>query len=153
MLQSRRQVVRSRAAKGHPSLYTDMQAVESSSAEKHCRDTADIHHMLQMTVTLIAKTFWAVLVKELHCRRLLAQGRNLTPAAGKVVQRPLDWPTPAPETIEMLNAPEAHQPHSGAHPLLKMVFVESLVANSSLLPATCLQGTPPAAVNNMRAAS
>ena len=52
----------------------------------------------------------------------------------------------------MLNAPRAHQPHSGAHPLLKMVFVASLVANSSLLPAACLQSTPPTEINNMRVA-
>ncbi len=42
----------------------------------------------------------------------------------------------------MLDAPRAHQPHSGAHPLLKMVFVAAFVANSSLLPAACLQITP-----------
>ncbi len=81
-------------------------------------------------------------LKELGCVRLHAQERSLTPAAGNVVQRPLDWPTPAPGTIEMLDVPRAHQPHSGAHPLLKMVFVAAFVANSSLLPAARLQITP-----------
>lgn len=131
-----------------------MRADQSSNAERQCRDTAHSKGVLG-SLQYSTSTFLSLrqlkelgtvceetVLKELGCIRLQAQGRKLTPAAGNVVQRPLDWPTPAPGTIEMLDAPEAHQPHSGAHPLLKMVFVAAVVANSSLLPAACLQITP-----------